>query len=461
MTQTTEVSAKPRRRTRIQRRGLDPLTGNTLQRAVKRFVIKVVLTRRAWIEKRRSGVVYNPLAAETHQNPQKTWQALRETDPIHWSDVVGGWVVSKHSDIDRILRDYRHFSNVPQATLAEHEQASALAMNQPRDLVSDIVEAEAPSMLQSDPPDHTRLRSLVAHAFTPKAVSLWQTKVESVAEELIGNIGDRTEFDFLEEYANPLPLIVIAEMVGVPHSDRDLFKAWSVAVARTLEPTITAAQAEEAAEASFELGEYFDKVIEDRRIHPQDDLITVLIQAEEEGEKLSHAEVIAALQLILIAGHETTSNLLGNGMYALLLNPNQLEWLKDNPDQSEAATEELLRFDSPVAVNARTALEDIEIDGVTVKKGQSVILLQGSGNYDHDFTSDPAELELKKGDKGHLSFGRGIHYCLGAPLARLEGQIGFGRFLSEWSDIELVEQPIYKDHIVLRGLRSLRIRVSK
>ena len=250
-------------------------------------------------------------------------------------------------------------------------------------------------------------------------------------------------------------------MVGVPHSDRDLFKAWSVAVARTLEPTITAAQAEEAAEASFELGEYFDKVIEDRRIHPQDDLITVLIQAEEEGEKLSHAEVIAALQLILIAGHETTSNLLGNGMYALLLNPNQLEWLKDNPDQSEAATEELLRFDSPVAVYARTALEDIEIDGVTVKKGQSVILLQGSGNYDHDFTSDPTKLELEKGDKGHLSFGRGIHYCLGAPLARLEGQIGFGRFLSEWSDIELVEQPIYKDHIVLRGLRSLRIRVSK
>jgi cytochrome P450 len=143
------------------------------------------------------------------------------------------------------------------------------------------------------------------------------------------------------------------------------------------------------------------------------------------------------------------------------LNPNQLEWLKDNPDQSEAATEELLRFDSPVAVNARTALEDIEIDGVTVKKGQSVILLQGSGNYDHDFTSNPAELELKKGDKGHLSFGRGIHYCLGAPLARLEGQIGFGRFLSEWSNIELIEQPIYKDHIVLRGLRSLRIRVSK
>ena len=318
----------------------------------------------------------------------------------------------------------------------------------------------APSMLQSDPPDHTRLRTKVSHAFTPNSIALWKTTGEAVADELIENINEKNRFDFLTEYANLLPLIVIAEMVGVPHTDRDLFKSWSVKVARTLEPTITADQAEEADQATIELAEYFDGIIQSRRIEPKDDLITVLIQAEEEGDKLNHGEVIAALTLILIAGHETTSNLLGNGMYALLNNPEQLMWLRKNPEQIEVAVEELLRFDSPVAVNARTALEDVEIGGVPIKAGDSVILLQGSGNFDEDLRGDSGHLDLENGDKNHLSFGRGIHYCLGAPLARLEGQIGFQKVLDRWTDIRLAESPEYKDHIVLRGLKTLNVEVN-
>jgi len=444
---------KSRRATRIQRRGLDPLSGNKVQRFIKRSIVDIFIRMRSSKEMRRTGVVYNPLSEASHQDPQTTWKSLRYKDPIHWSDVVQAWVVSRHSDVDSILRDFKRFSNVPQIIL-EQTESSASVTNDELDVNN------APSMLQSDPPDHTRLRTLVSHAFTPKAIALWKTTVESVADELIENISEKDSFDFLTEYANLLPLIVIAEMVGVPRTDRDLFKSWSAKVARTLEPTITADEADEADEATIELAKYFDRIIQSRRVEPKDDLITVLIQAEEEGDKLNHGEVIAALTLILIAGHETTSNLLGNGMYALLNNPEQLTWLRSNPEQIDVAVEELLRFDSPVAVNARTALEDIEVGGVPIKAGDSLILLQGSGNFDEDLRENSGHLDLENGDKNHLSFGRGIHYCLGAPLARLEGQIGFQKVLDRWNDIRLAESPEYKDHIVLRGLKTLNVQVN-
>ncbi|HIE83912.1 MAG TPA: cytochrome P450 [Dehalococcoidia bacterium] len=445
---------KSRRLSRIQRRGLDPLSGNMIQKFLKRSIVNIVISMRSSKEMRRTGVVYNPLSEVSHQDPQTIWRNLRYKDPIHWSDVVQGWVVSRHSDVDSILRDFKRFSNVPQMLLEQNKQSPTIISS------PDEFDVNAPTMLQSDPPDHTRLRTLVSHAFTPKAIALWKTTVETVADDLIENISEKKSFDFLTEYANLLPLIVIAELIGVPHTDRDLFKSWSVKVARTLEPTITASQAEEADQASIELAEYFDQIIQSRRIQPKDDLITVLIQAEEEGDKLNHKEVIAALTLILIAGHETTSNLLGNGMYALLSNPEQLTWLRENPEQVDVAVEELLRFDSPVAVNARTALEDVDVGGVPVKAGDTLILLQGSGNFDENLRDHSDALALENGDKNHLSFGRGIHYCLGAPLARLEGQIGFQKVLDRWSDIQLAESPEYKDHIVLRGLKTLNVQVN-
>ncbi len=445
---------KSRRLSRIQRRGLDPLSGNMIQKFLKRSIVNIVISMRSSKEMRRTGVVYNPLSEVSHQDPQTIWRNLRYKDPIHWSDVVQGWVVSRHSDVDSILRDFKRFSNVPQMLLEQNKQSPTIISS------PDEFDVNAPTMLQSDPPDHTRLRTLVSHAFTPKAIALWKTTVETVADDLIENISEKKSFDFLTEYANLLPLIVIAELIGVPHTDRDLFKSWSVKVARTLEPTITASQAEEADQASIELAEYFDQIIQSRRIQPKDDLITVLIQAEEEGDKLNHKEVIAALTLILIAGHETTSNLLGNGMYALLNNPEQLTWLRENPEQVDVAVEELLRFDSPVAVNARTALEDVDVGGVPVKAGDTLILLQGSGNFDENLRDHSDALALENGDKNHLSFGRGIHYCLGAPLARLEGQIGFQKVLDRWSDIQLAESPEYKDHIVLRGLKTLNVQVN-
>ncbi len=445
---------KSRRLSRIQRRGLDPLSGNMIQKFLKRSIVNIVISMRSSKEMRRTGVVYNPLSEVSHQDPQTIWRNLRYKDPIHWSDVVQGWVVSRHSDVDSILRDFKRFSNVPQMLLEQNKQSPTIISS------PDEFDVNAPTMLQSDPPDHTRLRTLVSHAFTPKAIALWKTTVETVADDLIENISEKKSFDFLTEYANLLPLIVIAELIGVPHTDRDLFKSWSVKVARTLEPTITASQAEEADQASIELAEYFDQIIQSRRIQPKDDLITVLIQAEEEGDKLNHKEVIAALTLILIAGHETTSNLLGNGMYALLSNPEQLTWLRENPEQVDVAVEELLRFDSPVAVNARTALEDVDVGGVPVKAGDTLILLQGSGNFDENLRDHSDALALENGDKNHLSFGRGIHYCLGAPLARLEGQIGFQKVLDRWSDIQLAESPEYKDHIVLRGLKTLNVQLK-
>jgi cytochrome P450 len=235
------------------------------------------------------------------------------------------------------------------------------------------------------------------------------------------------------------------------------FKDWSDRVARTLEPTITAAEIADAQVANEELGAYFEGIIEQRRAEPREDLISDLLRAEEAGDQLSHMELLVSLRLILIAGNETTTNLIGNGLLALLTHPEQMERLRREPELIESAIEELLRFDSPVQTDGRTALEDVRWGEHTIKRGQQVILLLGAANRDPEKFEDAETLDLTRGSKQHLSFGRGIHHCLGAPLARMEGQIAFERLLSRYETMRLAEPPRFKDHIVLRGVRSLMV----
>ena len=265
----------------------------------------------------------------------------------------------------------------------------------------------------------------------------------------------------VESFAYPLPVIVIAEMLGVPAEDRDRFKLWSNDIALTVEPTVNDEQTERIKSSSEELIEYFDSIIELRRTDPQDDLITALIAAEEEGDRLSHEELIAMLLLLLVAGNETTRNLIGNGMLALLKNPDQLQRLRDDPDLMDNAVNELLRYDSPVQLDGRMAIEDMEIRGKRIRPGQRVICLLGAANRDPSVFTDPDTLDIARQEKSHMSFGRGIHHCLGAPLALLEGRIAFASLLERFSAIQLLREPEYRDQVVLRGVRELWIEVEQ
>lgn len=263
-------------------------------------------------------------------------------------------------------------------------------------------------------------------------------------------------FDLMEAIADPLPVIVIAELIGVPPADRAQFKVWSDKRARTLEPTITSREREAARQAGEELDEYFLGIIAQRRAEPRDDLISALVAVEEEGDKLTEREMVVMLRLLLVAGNETTTNLIGNGMLALMQHPEQLHLLREQPDLMPTAIEELLRYDAPVQTDIRTALEDVELAGRQIRKGQGVLMLIGSANRDPEVFTDPDRLDLTRNEASHIAFGRGIHHCIGAPLARLEGRIAFEMLLERFEDIHLLtDRPQFKDHVVLRGLASL------
>lgn len=413
--------------------------------AIRPAFIRGVLLK----ERVKTGVVWNPLDDRYHQQPTETYSLLRGRDPVHYSELIGAWVFSRYEDCDAILRDHRRFSNDSRnATQPANDAAANLN--------------EARSILALDPPDHTRLRALVSQAFTPRSIAAMRPRIEAMVDRMLDEVDARLasgerHVDILEALAVPLPTTVIAEMLGIPPGDLPKFKDWSDRVARTLEPTITAAEIADAQVANEELGAYFEGIIEQRRAEPREDLISDLLRAEEAGDQLSHMELLVSLRLILIAGNETTTNLIGNGLLALLTHPEQMERLRREPELIESAIEELLRFDSPVQTDGRTALEDVRWGEHTIKRGQQVILLLGAANRDPEKFEDAETLDLTRGSKQHLSFGRGIHHCLGAPLARMEGQIAFERLLSRYETMRLAEPPRFKDHIVLRGVRSLMV----
>ena len=275
---------------------------------------------------------------------------------------------------------------------------------------------------------------------------------------MLDQIGDPASFDLIEVLAHPLPVIVIAEMLGVPPEDRAQFRVWSNRRARLLEPTISDREREVASTAAEALDAYFRPIIKERRAAPQDDIVSALAHVEEQGDTLTEREMLTMLRLLLVAGNETTTNLIGNGLLALLQHPDQFAKLRDDPSTIPAAVEELLRFDSPVQTDFRYALADCEVNGFPVRRGQNIVLLLGSANRDPEVFEDPDRLDIGRREGNHLSFGRGIHHCLGAPLARLEGRIVLEVLLERFSSLRLLtDRPQFRDSIVLRGLRSLPV----
>jgi cytochrome P450 len=393
----------------------------------------------------QSGITYNPLSPHVYLDPYPTYAALRAKDPIHWSPLMDSWVFTRYEDVDAILRDHRRFS-------------SDTRQRRPRRTRTSRAPRSDPNMLVLDPPDHTRLRALVNKAFTPTAIEALKPRICAIVHEILDRIDDPAGFDLIDTMAYPLPVLVMAELLGVPSQDYAQFKLWSDRRARILEPTMTAVEAELAVQAAQEFDVYFRTIVNARRTEPQDDLISTLVAVEEQGDTLTEYELLVMLRLLLIAGNETTTNLIGNGMLALLRHPEQLQALQQNPALIPTAIEELLRYDTPVQLDGRTALEDMQIKGRSIVKGQGIVLLLGSANRDPEVFTHPEQLDITRNEASHIAFGRGIHHCLGAPLARLEGRIAFEALFERFTDLRLLTaQPQFKDNVVLRGLKALPI----
>jgi cytochrome P450 len=395
--------------------------------------------------------VFNPFLPSYLESPYPAYAALRAEEPVHFSAVLQGWVLTGYEHCASVLRDHETFSSSP---LVATGQLATMLQEQRREFPL----GEVPTVLSADPPAHTRLRSLVNRAFTPRTVEDLRPRIEDIAESLLADARPGATFDVATGLAQPLPIIVIAELLGVPADDRDLLKRWSTAIASTTNLLNLAPVLVEARRATTELIAYIDRVASERRARPADDLLSALIEVEDDGERLSHDELLAFSILLLLAGHETTTNLIGNGTLALAEHPAEAERLRAEPGLLPSAVEELLRYDSPVQGVARFATRAAEVGGQAIEAGATLLLLVGAANRDPAQFADPDALDLGREPNRHLSFGRGIHFCLGAPLARLEAEVVFRRLLERFPELRVAEGGAERaGTLVLRGLSRLEL----
>ena len=397
-------------------------------------------------EGRRPLPPFNPLFPRFQENPYPFYRAYRAEDPVHWAGTPdhqgpGSWYLFRHSDVMAALRN---------PNLVRHSRIL------PPDPVGGLL---AKWMLFRNPPDHTRLRSLVSKAFTPQMAERLQPAIQETADFLLDHVQSNKEMDLILHYASPLPLIVIAELLGIPSSDRDQLRQWTIDLVVAIDLAPSGDGLARAGRAALELTEYLRGIVAERRGGPpREDLISALITAEEQGDKLSEEELISMCVLLLGAGHETTVNLIGNGSLALLQHPDQWRRLRDDADCLETAVEELLRFDSPVQMTFREAAEDGEIAGKPLRRGELVAILLGAANRDPDQFPDPDRLDLTRKGSKHGAFGMGIHFCLGSHLARIEAQIAFRTLTRRMPELKLRGAVLERrEGIAFRGVKSIPV----
>ncbi len=384
-------------------------------------------------------------------NPYPIYHMLRSMDPVHWHEAAGAWVLTRYADVAAVLRN-------PNASSERTRVAQALSPEEFQELYA----FRSNAMLNCDPPRHTRLRLLVSKAFTPAAVERLAPFIQKVVDEALDAALARGGMDVMRDLAYPLPVTVIAHMLGVPPEDRDQFKTWSddiTATAGNVMANLTPEQFRRSIGSTRELTEYFRKVVAQRRVEPRDDLLTALARAEEAGDRLTEAELFANAVLLLNAGHETTTNLIGNGTWALLRFRDQMRRLREDPSLANTAVEELLRFDSPVQFTSRVVKEEMTVGDKAMKPGQLALVLLGAANRDPAQFADPDRLDVGRIDNKHVAFGLGPHFCLGAPLARLEGRIVLQTLLRRLPGLQLAgPEPVYRDNFNLRGLKALTVK---
>ena len=391
-------------------------------------------------------VFFNPMDPEFIEDPYPTYHRLRAEDPVH-HNPLGFWVLTRYEDVVTALRDPR---------LAKEAIARFIAAR-----LGTPPPTGSLSMLDRDPPDHTRLRGLVSKAFTPRVVEGLRPHIQRIVDDLLARVEDTHSMDLIEEFAYPLPVMVICQMLGVPVEDSERFKQWGQDVARGLDTILLPADSEvgrRSTAARQALGGYFRELIAERRASPRADMLSDLIAASEAGDKLNEDELLATCVLLLVAGHETTVNLIGNGTLALLRHPDQLRRLREEPGLIGSAVEELLRYDGPVQRTARVPSADVTIAGRTIPKDDMVLPFIGAADRDPAQFTDPDRLDLGRADNRHIAFGWGIHFCLGAPLARVEGQIAIGTLVQRLPKLALAtDRPEHRLSLTLRGLTSLPV----
>ncbi|CAB4578953.1 unannotated protein [freshwater metagenome] len=401
--------------------------------------------------------MFNPFAPGFAENPYEEYRVERESEPIQQTPF-GPWIVFSHAESVQLLRDVTLSVDVRKAMEILGEDPRDRAKMR-AELFPDKAPREDTSILNIDPPDHTRLRKLVSSVFTPRRVADLAPMIERIVDEHLDAVADRGEMDLIADLAFPLPFAVISEMLGMPDGDSAQLREWSHTLVKILDFTIGPEELMAAVIAGENLREHIANVIEWKRSNLGDDLLSALILAEDNGDVLSDVELIDQVNVLFIAGHETTVNLIGNGTWALLQNRDQLELLRDDPTVEATAIDELLRYDSPVQISRRITLEPIQVGGHDVAAGTFVLTSLGSANRDPAVFGPTADqLDLRRADAArHLAFGSGTHHCLGASLARMEGSIAITRLIRRFPELQAMSAPAWNGRLVLRGMDSLQL----
>lgn len=392
------------------------------------------------------------LDPEVLANPYPLYHRLQEEAPVYWDPFLHAWVVTRYDDVLTVLLKYSANRTPTPEKLAE------MGLSQ----IGPIAQVMVKQMLFMDAPAHTRLRSLASYAFMPARVAVLRDRIQSVAESLAQAMKGRETVDIIADFAEPLPAIVTASMLGVPESDWNQLKTWSASFAEMLGNfQHNPERAQHVLQTVENLVQYFKDAVREQRRKPTSGLVHDLMMAEVNGDRLTEEEIVANSIVTMVGGQETTTNLIGNGLLALVRNPEQLEKLRSDPSLMQSAVEELLRYESPSQQTARLAPEDSELGGKKIKQRQAVIAVMAAGNRDPRRFPDPDRLDLARKDNRHLAFGWAAHFCFGAPLARLEGQIGFEVLLRHFPKISLESAPLrWRHNLGLRGLISLPVRVE-
>lgn len=397
---------------------------------------------------------FNPFLPEHRNDPHATWRRLRETRPVFKHPVLGAWVVTRYEDAYHVLRGANFTTDRSQTAAMKFMRRFA---GQDEDL-QNLVHR---NLLMIDGPDHRRLRSLVAKAFTPRRIERLRPRIEALVDALLDTAAERDEFELIRDFAHPLPVVVIAELLGVPPEDRDRFRAWSQVLVGLLDPLQARGGTAPIEKANRELNAYFRPLLAQRRAEPRDDLLSAMIAAEEQGDSLSEADLLALSSLLLVAGHETTSNLIGNAIVSLLRHPDERKRLQEDPSLIQTAVDEFLRFDGPIQLTDRAVIEDCEIAGQHIPKDQLVAVVIGAANRDPEKFAEPDRLDVGRSDNPHLAFGQGNHFCLGAQLARLETEVAIGSLLRRFPGLSGPRDPAgWHRSTILRGPTAVPLRLA-
>jgi cytochrome P450 len=389
-----------------------------------------------------------------HADPYPIYDRLREEDPVHWSDALGGWLLTRYDDVAQALRDHHRFAVSGRIGAFLSELSPAV-----RERAEPLTRHFSKAITHLDPPEHSPIRAQLQPMFTAARIEQFRGRIQALCEQLLDNLSGQTEFDLIADFAFPLPATVLGEVLGIPTEDCDQYKLWSDDIGVRLFGTghATEENMEQARKSMLELYDYLSQLVELRRRKPREDLISYFISDCDFSEQ----ELFSTCVTLVLAGHGTTTNLIGNGMLALMQNPDQLQRLRSNPTLLPSAVEELLRYDSPLQRMWRRARTDVQIEGELIREGQMVLPAMGAANRDPAKFSQPNRLDVARSQNAHLSFGYGVHLCLGADLARLQGAVAIGTLLARLPNLQLSSDQLqWERNLLHRGLKALPVSID-